>query len=84
MVSRVDIQRLAKQRNCPRCSLDKTGGMALCRRCRYKLPNHMRRPLENIERRNDSIVSWALRAASNYFEVHYKSVLVFGGGQRRD
>jgi hypothetical protein len=83
MVSRIQIDRLARQRACPRCTLDKTGGMALCKRCRFKLPAHMRRPLEHIDRRETSIVSGALRAAANYFDMHYRSILDFGGGHSR-
>ena len=83
MVSKREIERLAKRRSCPRCSLDKTEGTALCRRCRYKLPEHMRLPLEGIARREESVVSSALRAAVNYLDVHYKSILDFGGGPTR-
>jgi hypothetical protein len=78
-----DIERLAKRRSCPRCSLEKTEGTALCRRCRYKLPTHMRRPLEGIVQRDESIVYGALRAAATYFDVHYRSIREFGGGRRR-
>ena len=79
-----DIERLAKRRNCPRCSMEKTEGTALCRRCRYKLPAHMRRPLEGIAQRNESVVFGALRAAATYFDTHYRSIRDFGGGRRRD
>ena len=34
------VAGLARRRNCPRCSLDKTFGTALCRRCRTKLPQN--------------------------------------------
>jgi hypothetical protein len=83
MVSRQEIVKLAKRKSCPRCSLDKTEGTALCRRCRYKLPAHMRMPLEGIVQREQSVVTSALRAAANYFDVHYKSILDFGGGRMR-
>jgi hypothetical protein len=82
MMSSHQIEGLAKRRSCPRCSLEKTEGNALCRRCRYKLPAHMRLPLEGIVRRKESIVLSAIRAAANYFEVHYKSIRTFGGGRR--
>jgi hypothetical protein len=78
-----DIERLAKRRNCPRCSLEKTEGTALCRRCRFKLPAHMRRDLEGIAKRNESVVYGAIRAAAEYFDTHYRSIRDFGGGRRR-
>ena len=83
MLSKQQVQKLARRKNCPRCSLGKTEGHALCRRCRYKLPVHMRLPLEGIEKRDESVVARALRAAANYFETHYKSVRYFGGGRIR-
>ncbi len=83
MLSKQQIEKLAKRRSCPRCSLEKTEGNALCRRCRFKLPSHMRLPLEGIVKREESIVSGALRAAANYFDVHYKSIRHFGGGRIR-
>ena len=82
-MTRQNIERLATRRNCPRCTQDKTLGMALCRRCRYKLPPHMRRPLEDIGTRDEGIVYGALRAAANYFDLHYRSVRDFGGGRPR-
>jgi len=78
-----DIKGLAKRRNCPRCSMQKTEGTALCRRCRYKLPAHMRRPLEGIEQRKEWVVFNAIRAAATYFDTHYRSIREFGGGRRR-
>ncbi|HKR66057.1 MAG TPA: hypothetical protein VJZ00_20160 [Thermoanaerobaculia bacterium] len=78
-----NVERLATRRNCPRCTQDKTLGMALCRRCRYKLPPHMRRPLEYIEANNAGVVYGALRAAAKYFDLHYRSVRDFGGGRPR-
>ena len=83
MVSRLQIDKLAKRRSCPRCSFDKTEGTALCRRCRFKLPAHMRQPLEGIGQREEWVVAGALRAAANYLDVHYKSILAFGGGSHR-
>ncbi|HEX8170520.1 MAG TPA: hypothetical protein VF824_08270 [Thermoanaerobaculia bacterium] len=83
MVTKQEIGRLAVRRNCPRCTLDKTLGMALCRRCRYKLPPHMRRPLEYIGSKDEGVVSGALRAAASYFDMHFRSVRDFGGGRRR-
>lgn len=83
MLSRQQIEKLAKRRNCPRCTFEKTEGTALCRRCRFKLPVHMRLPLEGIAAKDESIVATALRAAANYFELHYKSVRGFGGGRVR-
>src|SRR5215218_796894 len=81
MMSRQQIDQLAKRRSCPRCSLDKTEGTALCRRCRFKLPAHMRLPLEGIARREEWVVAGALRAAANYFDIHYKSIRHFRGGR---
>ena len=83
MMSRQEIERLAKRKSCPRCSLEKTEGMALCRNCRYKLPKHMRLPLEGIVQRKESTVTSALRAAANYFDVHFKSIRYFRGGRNR-
>jgi hypothetical protein len=78
-----EIVMLAKRRNCPRCSLEKTAGNALCRRCRYKLPSHMRQPLEEIASREEWVVANALRAAANYFDIHFKSIRFFRGGRIR-
>lgn len=83
MLSRQQIEKLAKRRSCPRCNLEKTEGTALCRRCRFKLPSHMRQPLESIATREESVVSSALRAAASYFDVHYRSIRHFGGGRIR-
>ncbi len=83
MLSKQQIEKLAKRRNCPRCAFEKTEGTALCRRCRYKLPAHMRLPLEGIVRKDESVVANALRAAANYFETHYRSIRGFGGGRIR-
>jgi predicted amidophosphoribosyltransferase len=79
----VNIDRLATYRKCPRCTKDKTLGMALCRRCRYKLPPQMRRPLEHIATKNEGLVYGALRAAASYFDMHDRSIRDFGGGRRR-
>lgn len=81
MMSREDVERLARRKNCPRCNFDKTEGAALCRRCRYTLPPQMRRPLERIAGRDEWTVFGALRAAANYFDVHYRSIREFGGGR---
>jgi len=81
VMSRQQIAILAKRRSCPRCSLQKTEGNALCRRCRFKLPAHMRRPLEGIVKRDENIVSSALRAAANYLDVHFRSIRAFRGAR---
>jgi predicted amidophosphoribosyltransferase len=83
MVSKKQIETLARRRTCPRCSMEKTLGNALCRRCRFKLPPHMRQPLEGITRREEWVVAGALRAAANFFDVHYKSIRAFRGGRIR-
>ena len=83
MMTKQEIDRLATRRNCPRCTLDKTLGMALCRRCRYKLPQHMRSPLEHIAAKDERLVFGALRAAANFFDMHFRSVRDFGGGRPR-
>ena len=62
---------LAKKKSCPRCDLDKTVGNALCRRCRSKLPPHMRLAIENIPAKDGEWSANALRAAANYFNVHF-------------
>ena len=56
---------------------------ALCRRCRMKLPEQMRAALEEVPSKDAWAVSRALRAAANYFDVHFQSVRNFGGGRRR-
>ena len=43
----------------------------------------MRSPLEGIPSKEPSIVSRALRAAADYFSVHFQSVRAFGGGKKR-
>jgi len=43
----------------------------------------MRQPLEGIVKREEWIVAGALRAAANYFDVHYKSIAHFRGGRVR-
>ncbi len=82
-ISREQVVGLAKRPQCPRCDLNKTIGSALCRRCRSKLPAHMRGALEAVETKDDWTVSRALRAAANYFNVHFQSVRNFGGGKKR-
>jgi hypothetical protein len=43
----------------------------------------MRSPLEHIAAKNEGIVYGALRAAAQYFDLHYRSVRDFGGGRPR-
>jgi len=83
LMTKDQVKGLARRANCPRCSLDKTVGHALCRRCRTKLPAQMRAGLEGIHSKDAWTVARALRAAANYFEVHFKSVRAFGGGKKR-
>jgi hypothetical protein len=83
MMSKTQVEGLARRRNCPRCNLEKTLGNALCKLCRYKLPPHMRMPLEQINSKDVWLVARALRVAASYFDVHYKSVRYFGGGRIR-
>lgn len=68
---------------CPRCDFDKTMGNALCRSCRAKLPANMRMSLERIPSKDEWTVARAMRAAANYFDVHFQSIRNFGGGRRR-
>ena len=82
-VTKDEVTRLAKKPRCPRCDLDKTIGNALCRVCRAKLPPHMRLALEKIPAKEPNVVGRALRAAANYFNVHFQSVRNFGGGKKR-
>lgn len=79
MLSKQQIDRLARRRSCPRCNLTKTQGNALCRKCRFKLPAHMRLPLEGINAREERLVASALRAAASFFDMHYRSILEFRG-----
>jgi hypothetical protein len=78
-----DVARLAKRKSCPRCDLNKTVGNALCRTCRSKLPTNMRMGLESVSEKDWMSVGRALRAAANYFNVHFQSVRNFGGGRKR-
>ena len=55
---------------------------ALCRRCRLKLPTHMRSNLEHIQRREPADVSRAVRQAAQYIDVHFTSIRRFGGGKK--
>ena len=82
-LTKEQVADLAKKRQGPRCDLDKTLGNALCRTCRSKLPPHMRLGIENIPSKDGGVVGNALRAAANYFNVHFASVRKFGGGKRR-
>ncbi|HYS54022.1 MAG TPA: hypothetical protein VER58_09710 [Thermoanaerobaculia bacterium] len=43
----------------------------------------MRAGLEGIPSKDTWIVTRALRAAANYFDVHFSSVRRFGGGKKR-
>jgi hypothetical protein len=82
-LTREQLNELSKKPRCPRCDLDKTIGNALCRRCRSKLPPHMRLAIENIPGKDGNVVANALRAAANYFNVHFASIRKFGGGRKR-
>ena len=82
-MTRQQVEGLAKKPQCPRCDLDKTIGNALCRRCRAKLPANMRTNLEGIPSKDEWTVARAMRAAANYFNVHFQSVRNFGGGKKR-
>jgi hypothetical protein len=42
----------------------------------------MRAGLEKIPSKDEWTVSRALRAAANYFNVHFQSVRKFGGGKK--
>jgi hypothetical protein len=81
-MTKEQVAGLAKRPRCPRCDLNKTIGAALCRRCRSKLPAHMRSALEKIPTKDEWAVQRALRAAANYFNVHFQSVRNFGGGKK--
>lgn len=83
MFTKEDVAGLAKRPHCPRCELNKTVGAGLCRRCRSKLPDSMRTALEQIPDKDAWTVSHAMRAAANYFTVHFQSVRNFGGGKKR-
>lgn len=82
-MTREELAGLANRKRCPRCDFDKTIGNALCRRCRSKLPAHMRAGLESIPSKDEWAVGRAMRAAANYFNVHFQSVRNFGGGKKR-
>jgi hypothetical protein len=82
-LTKEQVRSLAHTRRCPRCSLDKTMGNALCRHCRGKLPAHMRNGLERVADLDAGFVARAMRAAANYFNVHFQSVRNFGGGKKR-
>jgi hypothetical protein len=79
-----EVVRLARRGECPRCERNKTVGAGLCRTCRNKLPEQMRAGLERIPEKDPSVVTRALRAAANYFNVHFQSVRNFGGGKKRE
>ena len=82
-LTKEQLASLANRPKCPRCDLEKTVGNALCRRCRSKLPPHMRIGVENIPSKEPWTVGSALRQAANYFNVHFQSVRNFGGGKKR-
>lgn len=82
-LTKEQIAGLAKTPRCPRCDLDKTIGNALCRSCRAKLPEQMRRALEKIPSKDPWFVGRAISAAANYFDVHFQSIRNFGGGKKR-
>ncbi len=82
-LTKEQVAGLAKKTRCPRCDLNKTIGHALCRSCRTKLPMQMRAALEAIPNKDAWTVGIALRAAANYFNVHFQSVRNFGGGKKR-
>ena len=82
-LTKEEVASLSKKRSCPRCDLEKTVGNALCRRCRSKLPPHMRLAIENIPSKDAGVVGIALRAAVNYFNVHFASIRKVGGGRKR-
>jgi hypothetical protein len=44
----------------------------------------MRAGLDSLGAKDEFTVSRALRAAANYFNVHFQSVRNFGGGKKRD
>lgn len=80
---RDQVKQLARRPRCPRCDFDKTIGTALCRKCRSQLPANMRQSLERIPDRDPHVVYRAVRAAVNYFDVHFASIRRFGGGKKR-
>ena len=82
-MNKEQLDALASRPKCPRCDLEKTVGNALCRRCRSKLPPHMRIGVENIPAKDEWTVTRALRQAANYFNVHFQSVRNFGGGKKK-
>lgn len=82
-LTKEQVAQLARKKQCPRCDLDKTMGHGLCRVCRSKLPPHMRLGIEDIPAKDAGVVGNALRAAANYFNVHFASIRKFGGGKKR-
>jgi hypothetical protein len=82
-LTKEQLAELSKKPRCPRCDFDKTLNNALCRTCRSKLPPHMRLNVENISTKDGGAVGNALRAAANYFNVHFASIRKFGGGKKR-
>jgi hypothetical protein len=43
----------------------------------------MRHGLEGIRSKDPNFVMSSLRAAANYFHVHFQSIRNFGGGRKR-
>lgn len=82
-LTKEEVAGLANKPRCPRCDFNKTMGNALCRRCRAQLPTNMRLAVEKISEKDGSAVGRALRAAANYFDVHFQSIRNFGGGKKR-
>lgn len=78
-----EVKQLARRPRCPRCDFDKTIGTALCSKCRSQLPANMRSGLEHIPEKDPHLVYRAVRAAVNYFDVHFASIRRFGGGKKR-
>ena len=78
-----DVSRLAKRQHCPLCEGGKTTEAAICRKCRMKLPPHMRTNLTAIREREPDTVTTAIRQAVRYIDVHFQSIRNFGGGRRR-
>ena len=80
-LTKEQLTDLSKKRSCPRCDLDKTVGNALCRRCRANCRRTCAWPWKHPRQRRRSGGN-ALRAAANYFTVHFASVRKFGGGRK--
>jgi predicted amidophosphoribosyltransferase len=68
------VRHLARSPLCPRCRAHKEEASALCRACTGMLPAQMRADLEQIESRPPDAVFRAIRAAANYFDLHFRSI----------